>query len=178
MKSFLMCLLSATFAMAEDVTLIDGKTLQDVRVVSWGESAVVAKWKGGAGSISYDNWPGGRPEHAPKPKVISEEEAAKRLAEKLKNEEKAKLERVANDAVNAAIYEKQRIEYERQKKVRDAISRQEVIVDMTPSEVIESWGRPDKINSSGGNYGTHEQWVYKKFDKYLYFKNGRLTSWN
>ena len=40
--------------------------------------------------------------------------------------------------------------------------------------VRDAWGAPDHINTTTGNYGTHEQWVYD--DRYLYFKNGILTS--
>ena len=40
---------------------------------------------------------------------------------------------------------------------------------------LESWGQPDDINRSVGSWGVHEQWVYG--DEYLYFENGKLTSW-
>lgn len=43
---------------------------------------------------------------------------------------------------------------------------------MSKSAVRESWGDPVEINES--SYG--EQWVYR--DKYVYFKNGRVTGWN
>lgn len=43
---------------------------------------------------------------------------------------------------------------------------------MSKSAVRESWGEPKYINDA--SYG--EQWVYD--DKYVYFKNGRVTGWN
>ena len=46
---------------------------------------------------------------------------------------------------------------------------------MTPRMVIESIGSPNDINKSTGSWGVHEQWVYR--NKYLYFENGKLTSW-
>jgi hypothetical protein len=48
---------------------------------------------------------------------------------------------------------------------------------MTAKQVIEntSWGKPNSINTSGGKWGIHEQWVYD--GSYLYFENGKLTSW-
>ena len=35
-------------------------------------------------------------------------------------------------------------------------------------------GKPDKINTTTGSWGVHEQWVYK--DKYIYFENGLVTA--
>jgi len=43
------------------------------------------------------------------------------------------------------------------------------------------WGSPSKINTDVGSWGIHEQWVYRSDygnTKYLYFKNGYLTSWS
>lgn len=38
-----------------------------------------------------------------------------------------------------------------------------------------SWGEPEKINTTKGSFGTHEQWVYLG-ESYLYFENGKLTT--
>jgi hypothetical protein len=46
---------------------------------------------------------------------------------------------------------------------------------MTNEQVKLSWGEPDRINRSVGSWGVSEQWVYQ--DRYLYFKNGILTSY-
>ena len=46
----------------------------------------------------------------------------------------------------------------------------------------EAWGRPDKINTTRGVWGVHEQWVYEYSDELsydifcLYFENGILTT--
>lgn len=46
----------------------------------------------------------------------------------------------------------------------------------------EAWGRPDKINTTRGIWGVHEQWVYEYSDEFsydifcLYFENGILTT--
>jgi hypothetical protein len=48
-------------------------------------------------------------------------------------------------------------------------------IGMNMTEAINFFGTPDKINKSVGSWGTHEQWCYK--DRYLYFENGILTSW-
>ena len=50
-----------------------------------------------------------------------------------------------------------------------------IAIGMTPRMVIESIGSPNDINKSTGSWGVHEQWVYR--NKYLYFENGKLTSW-
>lgn len=39
-----------------------------------------------------------------------------------------------------------------------------------------SIGLPNNINKDVGSWGVHEQWVYK--NRYLYFKDGRLTSFS
>lgn len=50
-----------------------------------------------------------------------------------------------------------------------------IAIGMTKNMVIECMGHPDDINKTIGSWGTHEQWVYR--NKYLYFENGKLTSW-
>ena len=47
-----------------------------------------------------------------------------------------------------------------------------VVVGFTKKMVLLSWGKPKKINKS--SYG--DQWVYQ--EKYLYFENGKLKSFN
>ena len=56
----------------------------------------------------------------------------------------------------------------------DKIMRKEIWLGMTNSMATESIGSPEKVNKSTNAYGTREQWVYK--DKYLYFENGLLVS--
>lgn len=48
-------------------------------------------------------------------------------------------------------------------------------IGMTERMAIESIGSPDKVNRFTYTSGIHEQWVYK--DKFLYFENGVLKSW-
>ena len=62
------------------------------------------------------------------------------------------------------------------------IFNNKVTLGMTKDQVMLSWGQPDDINRTVGSWGVNEQWVYKKSRdmsnwKYLYLKNGRLTSW-
>lgn len=62
------------------------------------------------------------------------------------------------------------------KKVANAIEKQQVILGMTTDQAIASWGEPSSVNRTAGSWGIHEQWVYGD-NTYLYFKNGKLTSW-
>lgn len=57
-----------------------------------------------------------------------------------------------------------------------AIAKKSVIVGMTMEEVVKAWGKPERRNTSGGAGGSREQWVFED-DSYLYFKDGRLVSW-
>ena len=50
-----------------------------------------------------------------------------------------------------------------------------VELGFTKEMCIESLGEPTDINVSTGSYGSHEQWVYDG-NRYLYFENGKLTS--
>lgn len=51
-----------------------------------------------------------------------------------------------------------------------------VWIGMTDAMAVESIGKPKEINRSVGSWGVHEQWVYGN-DIFLYFENGKLTSW-
>ena len=68
-------------------------------------------------------------------------------------------------------------------KVRRQVLAGKISIGMTEEQVRASWGTPYDINRSVGSWGEHEQWVYVTFEgrwrsyQYLYFENGRLTSW-
>lgn len=49
-------------------------------------------------------------------------------------------------------------------------------IGMTTEMAIASLGSPDDINKSTGSWGEHQQWVYNEKKMYLYFENGKLTS--
>lgn len=55
------------------------------------------------------------------------------------------------------------------------IINKKIWIGMTDEMTRESIGNPEKVNRSTYSSGTHEQWIYK--DKYVYFENGILTSW-
>jgi hypothetical protein len=55
-------------------------------------------------------------------------------------------------------------------------AEKKVATGQRPNALIASWGRPETINSSGGLYGHHEQWVYG-LGQYVYFDNGLVVMW-
>ncbi len=55
------------------------------------------------------------------------------------------------------------------------IFNKRIWLGMTSAMALASWGDPNKVNRTVGKWGVHEQWVYD--DTYLYFENGKLTSW-
>lgn len=78
-------------------------------------------------------------------------------------------------------------------QVRDAILNGGILIGMTEEHVVASRGRPYKINRTTGSFGIHEQWVMvtstpgvigaygidskAKEYAYIYFENGKVTSW-
>lgn len=50
-------------------------------------------------------------------------------------------------------------------------------IGMSKEMAIISRGYPSDINRSVGSWGVHEQWVYGNNGVYLYFENGKLSSW-
>lgn len=54
-----------------------------------------------------------------------------------------------------------------------------IYIGMTPTQVINTWGKPNKINETVSQYGNREQWVYRRADhraQYVYFEDGLVTS--
>lgn len=55
--------------------------------------------------------------------------------------------------------------------------RQGVLIGMTKEQVLaSSWGRPQRVNTTGLPGSTREQWVYGN-GQYLYFHDDILVSW-
>lgn len=61
-------------------------------------------------------------------------------------------------------------------RTRTMILDGKIGVGMSPSDVVASWGEPERKNVSDGKYGRHDQWVYHS-KQYLYFDEEKLTSW-
>lgn len=67
------------------------------------------------------------------------------------------------------------------RKINAAIYQKEVMIGMTAQEVKRSWGKPNKINTSSGSFGKHDQYVYYRANnvtQYVYLENGIVTSWS
>jgi len=65
-------------------------------------------------------------------------------------------------------------------QIKNCILNKKICIGMTKEDVIASWGTPKDINKSVGSWGVHEQWIYGNplyGAQYLYFENGKLTSW-
>lgn len=62
-------------------------------------------------------------------------------------------------------------------EMRPFILRQEVSRGMSRQEVYMSRGQPDKVNSSPGDSGYVEEWVYFNRPVHVYLRNGFVTNW-
>ena len=70
--------------------------------------------------------------------------------------------------------------YKFNKSTWDLIKVEKVQIGMTENQVLLSWGYPNDINSYSSSFGSSKQWIYGDVLKgatYLYFKNGKLESW-
>lgn len=89
-----------------------------------------------------------------------------------------------NDKVNQAKANEQARELARHQhniEMRERNNRKDPKVGMSAAVALNSsWGRPDDVNKTVNAYGVSEQWVYRGTgyakSRYLYFKNGILTS--
>ncbi|WP_052352792.1 hypothetical protein [Neobacillus dielmonensis] len=62
------------------------------------------------------------------------------------------------------------------KRKQNSKGKYGVSIGMSKEAVLNSsWGKPQDINTTITQFGTHEQWVYGG-GNYLYFENGKLTS--
>lgn len=71
--------------------------------------------------------------------------------------------------------------------VKEAITKGDLVPNMTKEAVIESWGRPDEIQGSGNKVYGNEKWLYTidvnteegigRESRQLYFENGLLVGW-
>ncbi len=68
-----------------------------------------------------------------------------------------------------------------------AIESQDIILGMTPTHVMESWGDPDVKEFAGNSMRGNERWKYSKFIpqadgfekevRVIYFEHGRVVGW-
>ena len=119
-------------------------------------------------------------------KEADEERALKRAESEAETERM--LEENARIAKEAIAKRKQELENAKAQRKKALITKygqtvgmrilkREIWLGMTDAMARDSWGSPSDINRSVGSWGVHEQWVYNRYDAYLYFENGKLNSW-
>ena len=152
-----------------EMKLTNGRLWKNVTVVRYERENVVLKSSAGIGPIPYSYIP--EPTRglmlAERDKVLKSAEQTRQataLAEAKFREDQTKKASAASAAAEA-----------RKARVSAAIRKNSIIVGMTPDEVKQSWGAPQKIIASGGTYDAHELWVYAK--NYVFFRDGELSSW-
>ena len=92
---------------------------------------------------------------------------------------KALTEKVSQAKANEQAKELAKYRYD--VEMREMSSRKEPRIGMSALAAEKSsWGYPDDVNKTVNAYGVSEQWVYRGTgfakNRYLYFKNGILTS--
>lgn len=60
-----------------------------------------------------------------------------------------------------------------------AIDNQEIIVGMSKDSVIQSWGRPMRIDVAGNPNNENERWLFYNYgkQKYVFFEKGKVKGW-
>lgn len=110
--------------------------------------------------------------------TVSEEEINKAiLANSTKTQESLKRLDILNNEI-AKIQEQVSLAQEQDKLAREELAKKpNPKIGMTKEIVINetNWGKPQYINRTTTRYGIDEQFVYSDY-RYLYFKNGKLTT--
>ncbi len=150
----------------DTVTLKNGAVLKKVSVIRWQKDAVVLKHQGGADPIRFEHM-------SSESRTIFESHREAGLAgEEIKK-------KVIRERTAAEEESRQAVEVKK-KRIAEAISERSLIVGMTESEAVQSWGQPTTVNESDGARGRRAQWVYRKPSEkpvYVYFEDGFLKSW-
>jgi len=86
-------------------------------------------------------------------------------------------EKEMRDIINKSSVAMSRID----ERIKKAIKNRRVVTGMSKEDVIKSWGQPRDINRTVTSGCVHEQWCYRDVlegtDRYVYFENGVVTSW-
>ncbi|CAM1366096.1 conserved hypothetical protein [Tenacibaculum litopenaei] len=89
-------------------------------------------------------------------------------ANRIKKEENARVKQIELDKKYIAEYGR---------KTYDKLKKGYFWIGMSKEMAILSLGEPNKKNKSVNSWETREQWVYPNSGLYLYFKNGKLSSY-
>lgn len=60
-----------------------------------------------------------------------------------------------------------------------AIRKNDILMGMTKTDVMESWGKPLKVEIAGNPRNENERWLYRMNggSKYIYFESGKVGGW-
>lgn len=112
-------------------------------------------------------------------KVLVNYDPAEEIQAEIRQQKAESQKKESNAKLAAAKARTVRIEAIKAKKwpadIEQAVIDKRDHLGMTDEQVRVSIGKPQKINESGGTWGTHQQWVYGS--TYLYFENGILRSY-
>lgn len=87
-----------------------------------------------------------------------------------------KSDRIEEANTNYNIFDKDpKTIFKWSKTIWDKVEKNTIWIGMDRQMASIVMGKPSDINTDTYSWGTFEQWVYD--DYYLYFKNGKLTSW-
>lgn len=67
------------------------------------------------------------------------------------------------------------------RKIEQNIIAGKISLGMTKNDVLASWGHPYDTYQTSGKWGRYDQWIYnERIDErlYVYFENGKLSSWS
>ena len=73
------------------------------------------------------------------------------------------------------LFDANPIDHTWSRQIKDAIAKGVVIIGMTKNQVTIVLGEPEKINTTVGAAGVHEQWVYG-FGTFFYFDDNKMTT--
>jgi hypothetical protein len=79
----------------------------------------------------------------------------------------------------AVYWQREAEKNRRASQMQRAIAAREVVIGMTAEEVVASWGRPTKVNTTITGGSKTEQWVYRRGGvaaQYIYLHNGAVRS--
>lgn len=100
---------------------------------------------------------------------------SKEMREVKQNFEKDALEMRKTESREFLDYLRQKCIEEYGEDICNRIEKGEIWIGMNDWMTRQSIGHPERTNRTTSSYGTSEQWVYP--NRYLYFENGKLKSW-
>lgn len=60
-----------------------------------------------------------------------------------------------------------------------AVRKSDILMGMTKDDVLESWGKPMRVEVAGNPRYQNERWLYRMngASKYIYFESGQVQGW-